>query len=129
MDWLRELLAALFLIAGALVVFTASVGLIRFPDVYTRMHAATKAGVVGAGGLLLGGALAVGTWTAVISALAGIFFLFATVTIAAHTLGRAAYLSGSPLARSTVINAIEDVYDRHDFDGIDEDHPRYDRQR
>ncbi len=116
MDLLREVIASLLLLGGAFVVFSAALGVIRFPDALTRMHAATKAGVVGAGGLLLGAGLSVGTWGAVISALAGIFFLFATVTIAAHTLGRAAYLSGSPLADSTVIDAMEDDYERHDFD-------------
>lgn len=126
MDLFREILAALFLVGGAVVIFSAGVGMIRFPDAYTRMHAATKAGVVGAGGLLLGAGLAVGTLGAIITACAGVFFLFATVTIASHTLGRAAYLSGSPLADATVVNAIEDIYDRHDFDGITENHPRYD---
>ncbi|MGE4336439.1 MAG: monovalent cation/H(+) antiporter subunit G [Pigmentiphaga sp.] len=118
METLRHIVSAICLVAGAFIIFSAALGMIRFPDAYTRMHAATKAGVVGAGSLLLGAALAVGTWGAVITALAGIFFLFATVTIAAHTLGRAAYLSGAPLAGSTVLDAAEDVYERHDFDGL-----------
>lgn len=117
METLRHIAAACFLVVGAFIIFSAALGMIRFPDAYTRMHAATKAGVVGAGSLLLGAALAAGTWGALLTALAGIFFLFATVTIAAHTLGRAAYLSGAPLADATVLDAAEKVYERHDFDG------------
>src|SRR5690606_28586298 len=84
-----------------------------------RMHAATKAGVVGAGSLMVGAALAVGSWGAFVVAGAGVFFLVTTVTIAAHTLGRAAYLSGSPLAKNTVIDALQGVYDGADTAAVD----------
>ncbi len=112
----RDLLAAALIVVGALVVFSAALGLLRFPDVYTRMHAATTAGVVGSGAMLLGAGIAVGTWNALIVAALGVFFLLATVTIAAHTLGRAAYLSGAPLTDKTIVDALQDVYERHDFD-------------
>lgn len=116
MDLLRELLAAVLLITGAIIIFSAALGVVRFPDAYTRMHAATKAGVVGAGSLLLGAALALGSWGVFIIAFAGVFFLVATVTIAAHALGRAAYLSGSPLSDSTLIDAMADKYEPRNFD-------------
>ena len=117
-DLLREIVAAALIVASAIVVFSAALGVARFPDAYTRMHAATKAGVVGAGGILLGCGLAVGSWPTLLAAVLGVFFLLATVTIAGHTLGRAAYLSGSPLAEDTVADALQDVYERHDFDHI-----------
>lgn len=107
----REIVAAVLIVLGAIVVFSAALGLVRFPDAYTRMHAATKAGVVGAGSLMLGAALAVGSWGAFLVACAGVFFLVTTVTIAAHTLGRAAYLSGSPLTQNTVTDALQGVYE------------------
>lgn len=113
-----QIVAALIIALSALVIFSAAVGVVRFPDAFTRMHAATKAGVVGAGGLLLGSSLALGSWGSVFMAVVGVFFLVATVTIAAHTLGRAAYLSGAPLAENTKTDALQDVYERHDFDGI-----------
>jgi len=115
-DLIRDLLAAALIVAGALVVFSAALGLLRLPDAYTRMHAATTAGVVGSGAMLLGAGLAVGTWSAFIVAALGVFFLVATVTIAAHTLGRAAYLSGAPLADKTIVDALHNVYGRYDFD-------------
>lgn len=111
-----QIIAAIIIVASALVIFSAAVGLVRFPDAFTRMHAATKAGVVGAGGLLFGASLALGNWSDVFMAAVGVFFLVATVTIAAHTLGRAAYLSGAPLAENTKTDALQNVYERHDFD-------------
>ena len=112
-----QVVAAIIIVISAIVTFSAAVGVVRFPDAFTRMHAATKAGVVGAGGLLFGASLALGSWSAVFMAAVGVFFLVATVTIAAHTLGRAAYLSGAPLAENTKMDALQNVYERHDFDG------------
>jgi len=112
-----QIAAAIIIVGSAIVTFSAALGVVRFPDAFTRMHAATKAGVVGAGGLLFGASLALGSWSAIFMAAVGVFFLVATVTIAAHTLGRAAYLSGAPLAESTKTDALQDVYERHDFDG------------
>src|SRR5690606_35152076 len=113
-----QIIAAILIVLSSIVIFSAAVGLLRFPDAFTRMHAATKAGVVGAGGLLMGAGIAHGSWSAVFMAGVGVFFLVATLTIAAHTLGRAAYLSGAPLADNTVVDALSDVYPRNDFDGI-----------
>lgn len=117
-EQILDVIAATLIVLSSIVVFSAAVGLVRFPDAYTRMHAATKAGVVGAGGILLGAGLSVGSWGTFIVAALGVFFLVATVTIAAHTLGRAAYLSGAPLTEKTIVDAMEGTYERHDFDHI-----------
>jgi len=116
-NFVLQIVAAIIIAASAFVIFSAAVGIVRFPDAFTRMHAATKAGVVGAGGLLFGAGLALGNWSDVFMAAVGVFFLVSTVTIAAHTLGRAAYLSGAPLAENTKTDALQNVYERHDFDG------------
>ena len=68
MPWL----SALFLVAGATLCLLAAVGVLRLPDFFMRMHAATKAGVVGCGLVLIGAALAdgtAGTWIKVMVAL------------------------------------------------------------
>jgi multicomponent Na+:H+ antiporter subunit G len=46
---MNDILAALFLIAGGIFSFIASLGMLRLPDTIIRMHAATKAGALGAG--------------------------------------------------------------------------------
>ena len=116
MAWLLEWLAAATLLAGASVVAAAALGVARFPDPFTRMHAATKAGVVGSGLILLGAGLALGTATSIATALLAVAFLLATTPIAAHLLGRAAYVAGTPIAPATVGNALEGVLDRKLFD-------------
>lgn len=116
---IRDVAAALLILLGAFVVFSAALGVVRFPDAYMRMHAATKAGVVGSGSIMLGAGLATGSWPTFLIALLGVFFLLATVSLSAHALGRAAYLSGAPLAPETTHDALHGLYPRHDFDQVD----------
>lgn len=84
-----EAIAGVLILLGASFTFIASLGLLRLPDVFTRMHASTKAGVLGSSLILIAGAVLFGdggTWARVISA---IFFLLLTAPIAAHMIGRA----------------------------------------
>ncbi len=82
------------LLLGAAFTLLASVGVIRLPDLYTRMHAASKAGAVGGGLILLAVAL-VGQDSAVaLRAIIGIVFLLLTTPLGAHLLARASYSSG-----------------------------------
>ena len=79
----------------------ASIGLIRLPDVYCRMHAATKATTFGMGGILLGASLIFQSATVTTQALLAIFFLFLTAPVAAHLISRAAYKRGPDLCAET----------------------------
>lgn len=90
----------------------AAIGLYRLPDVYLRMHAATKAGTLGAGLMLLAVGvhsqnLEVVTWV-----LMGIIFLMMTAPIGAHLLGRAAYLAGVEMWSQTKSDALAGKYDK-----------------
>ena len=58
---MSEYIAAATLLGGAFFMLVASLGLVRFPDLYTRMHAATKATTFGMGGILVATAIAFGT--------------------------------------------------------------------
>jgi multicomponent K+:H+ antiporter subunit G len=53
MDFLLELLVALLILIGAFFVFVGSFGLVRLPDLITRLHSATKATTLGVGSLLI----------------------------------------------------------------------------
>jgi multicomponent Na+:H+ antiporter subunit G len=72
----------------------AAVGLIRLPDLLMRMHAATKAGTLGAGLLLIAAAVGIGDIGVVLRAAAAIVFLLLTAPVAAHLIARAAYRTG-----------------------------------
>lgn len=75
---------------GGFFCLIASAGLIKLPDVFTRMHASTKAGTLGAALALLASALYFAQTTVSIKALIGVFFIMLTAPIAAHLIGRAA---------------------------------------
>lgn len=84
-----EIVVGLFLIAGAGFVLVAAIGIVRLPDLLTRMHASTKAGTLGALLVLVGLALHVGTGEVVSKVVATSLFLLLTAPIAAHMIGRA----------------------------------------
>ncbi|MDF2797969.1 MAG: Na+/H+ antiporter subunit [Devosia sp.] len=84
-------LAALLMLLGALFSLLATVGVLRFPDLLTRMHAASKAGAVGGGLLLLAVALVSQDAAVALRALLGILFLLLTTPVAAHLLARVSY--------------------------------------
>jgi multicomponent Na+:H+ antiporter subunit G len=102
-----QYLAALLMVIGALFSLLAAIGVLRLPDLYTRMHAASKAGVVGAGLVLLALALASGDGSVMLRAVLGILFLLLTTPVAAHLLARAAYRAGLQPASITIINDLQ----------------------
>lgn len=88
---------------GAFFVGVAALGVLRMPDLYTRMHAATKAGTLGAGLLLLGAAFVLrDPWVAARAVLT-VAFLALTVPVASHLVARAAHRTGqAPVWDATV---------------------------
>ena len=88
------MLAQLLLLLGAFFVLIASIGVVRLPDILMRMHAATKAGTLGGGLLLIAVAVSLPEGGVVARALATFVFLLLTAPIAAHVIARAAYHAG-----------------------------------
>ncbi len=60
MDYVAAIVVALLLLSGALFALVAAIGIVRLPDLYTRMHAASKAGTVGSGLLLFAAGIEIG---------------------------------------------------------------------
>lgn len=94
---MTALVALLFKLVGTGFLAVATIGVLRFEDSFQRMHAATKAGTLGAGLVLLGVIITKGSLDATIVALLTLVFLIGTMPVAGHLLGRAAYISGAPL--------------------------------
>lgn len=86
-----DVVASIFLLAGAALSLASGIGLLRFPDVLSRMHAAAKPQVLGLLLVLVGAGIrlhrSVDVWMLV---LVGVFQLV-TAPVAAHLIGRAAY--------------------------------------
>ena len=94
MNPVLDVIGALFLLLGAMLCFAASVGLVRFPDVLTRMHAATKPQTLGLLFVVMGVALSLQNWKALgILVLVAILQLL-TAPVAAHMVSRTAYRTG-----------------------------------
>ncbi|WP_395447613.1 monovalent cation/H(+) antiporter subunit G [Aminobacter sp. UC22_36] len=101
-DGVGDYLAGALIIVGALFALTASIGLLRLPDVYTRMHAASKAGTLGSCFMLIALAVHIGEFATTLRALAGVVFFLLTAPIAAHLLAKAAYSAGYRMWRGSV---------------------------
>jgi len=86
-----EALVALLLLVGGLFLLVGSIGLVRFPDFFMRLHAPTKASTLGVGGILLASMLwhwGQGEW--VLRELLITLFVFVTAPVSAQLLALAA---------------------------------------
>ncbi len=113
---ITSLLSAIFLISGSAICLLASVGVLRLPDFFMRMHAATKAGVVGSGFVLIGVAFAYPSPGMAIKVAIAVAFLLLTTPVAGHLLARAGYVAGVPMWRGTVQDRLDGELPRGDFD-------------
>ena len=107
----NELAAGACLAVGAFLLVAAAIGVVRMPDTYTRMSAASKASSLGASLVFLAIALAAGEIAVSWRALLGILFLLLTTPVASHMLGRAAYLDGAPKFEGTVTDELAGRYE------------------
>jgi len=87
-------LAALLILIGAAFTLVASIGIVRLPDLYTRMHAASKAGTMGSCVMLIALAVVSDNDAIVTRALAGVAFFLLTAPISAHLLAKATHSAG-----------------------------------
>ena len=87
-------IAGTLLIIGALFSVVAAIGLLRLPDLYTRMHAASKTGTMGAGLSFVAIAIIAFDGPVILRAIVGFIFLMLTAPVSAHLLARAACLAG-----------------------------------
>lgn len=98
---MSEYIAAAGILIGVFFMLVSSVGLLRLPDVYSRMHAATKATTFGMVGILAGTAINFDLLEVTAQTMLAIMFLFLTAPVAAHLIARAAYRKGPNLADIT----------------------------
>ncbi|MEE4240593.1 MAG: monovalent cation/H(+) antiporter subunit G [Desulfopila sp.] len=114
---MTETISGILLLLGSFLCLMAALGIIRLPDPLTRMHAATKAGTLGVGLLIV--AEAVFYQQLGISLRAGtiILLLLLTTPVAAHLIGRAAYRSGVKLSERTWIDELGESIRQEGRDG------------
>lgn len=125
---MRDLMVVALLSIGAMFTLLAAVGIVRMPDIFTRMQASTKAATLGVTCVMLATALHFGDLGTIARALLVVLFLFLTAPVAAHTIGRAAYFVGVPLWEGTVVDELRDRYEP-DTHRLSSRPPRASRQR
>ncbi|MDQ0454328.1 monovalent cation/H(+) antiporter subunit G [Rhizobium paknamense] len=102
MQWLLAILTSALLLAGSFFAVVAAIGINRLPDLFTRMHAASKAGTVGSGLLLLAVGINSGELPVFAKAIVGFFFFVLTAPLSAHLLAKTSHQVGYPLAEATL---------------------------
>ncbi len=117
---MREIISGVLVLIGATFMLLAGVGILRMPDLYTRMSATTKVATLGVGSTLLAVAVYFGELGIVTRALAAVAFVLLTTPVAAHMIGRASYFIGVPLCRETAIDELRGHYDlrTHELESV-----------
>lgn len=94
MELILDIISGIFLLTGSFFCLTGAVGLLRFPDFFSRIHAASLTDTLGAG-LILTGLMIQAGWGLVLSKLLMILlFSFLAGTTASHAMAKAALKSG-----------------------------------
>ncbi len=101
-------IVSILILLGSFFGFVAALGVLRMPDFYIRMHAATKAGAFGAALILLAFGLYFGTVKAWGFALIVIVFFYLTTPVAAQAIARAAYRKGVPFWKKMGIDQLKE---------------------
>ncbi|MBN1117952.1 MAG: monovalent cation/H(+) antiporter subunit G [Bacteroidales bacterium] len=85
---MNEISVGIILLLGALFILIASIGLIRFKDILSRMHATTKATSFGILLLLIAVSLYFGTYIVTLKSILIIIFVYLTAPLAAHSVAK-----------------------------------------
>lgn len=99
---IADILLATLMLLGALFMLVAAVGVLRFADLFQRLHASSKAATLGAALLLAGAALSLGDLGTVSRCIMAVIFFMVSAPVGAHLIARAAADAGEPLAPTTL---------------------------
>jgi multicomponent Na+:H+ antiporter subunit G len=103
-DWI----SAILLILGACFMLVAGIGVLRFSDVYLRMHAATKAPSLGVMLMVVGIMVHFQDFWIIVKGLLIIVFIFMTTPVGAHMLSRVAHLMSNRQCNETIADELSE---------------------
>jgi len=101
-----QVLLSVLMVTGCLLALLAAVGLHRLPDVFCRMHAATKPATLGVLLIAIATGFTVTAQGALVKLLLVVVLQFLTTPVGAHMIGRAAYRSGVSMSEHTVMDEL-----------------------
>ena len=106
---MATVISAVLILLGAALAVIGGIGLQRFPDVFARLHVATKPATLGLVCILTGAAIRVGSTGDAAKLLLVVILQFFTAPIGAHMMGRAAYGAGTELSPDTLVDELGDA--------------------
>lgn len=106
-----DIITSVLWMVGSAFAFLAALGVLRMPDVFTRMQASTKASTLGLGCLLIGSALQLADLASIIRVVSIGAFILLTTPVSAHVIARASYRANVPLWKGTVLDERRDASD------------------
>jgi len=104
---MNELIGIIFISVGLGFDFLGCLGLVRFPDVYNRLQAATKCVTFGTCSILFGTFIFLGLSSAGMKCLLALVFVVLTSPTASHVLARASHKAGVKLWKESVCDEYE----------------------
>ncbi|PRY69021.1 multisubunit sodium/proton antiporter MrpG subunit [Glaciihabitans tibetensis] len=111
-DDILTLIAGIFLLLGAFLSLAAGVGLVRFHDVPSRLHAATKPQILGLLFVLTAIALEAQSWSTLLAVAPVLVFQMLTAPISAHMVARAGYRTGNLRKDELLVDDLGEAIDR-----------------
>jgi multicomponent Na+:H+ antiporter subunit G len=114
MSWttVLDVMGGVCLLLGAVLCLAGAIGLARFPDTLSRLHAATKPQTLGLILVLCGLAATLRTWSAVTTLILLAAAQFFTSPVSAHLVGRAAYRNGNVDESTLEVDELSDALER-----------------
>jgi len=112
LDTVLEAVAGVFLVVGCLMSVAAGIGMLRFPDLLSRMHAATKPQVLGLFLLLSAVAIELRSWALVPVLLLAWLLQLLTAPVSAHMVGRAGYRTKHLKKETLLVDELDQVVAR-----------------
>ena len=111
MNYVTDIFASIFVLVGLFFFAVGAIGVVRMPDTYHRLHAATKSATLGLMGLLIGVVFHIGTGAVDAKVVTVLIFTFAAAPVGSHMLAKAALRVGDRQWEGT-------LSDEHCEDGL-----------
>lgn len=109
---MKEIVVIFLMVLGTIFIFLAAVGLLKMPDVFLRMSASTIAATLGVSSILVALAVHFADFGITVHVIGTNIFLFLTVPVGAHLMGRAAHKAKYQQWDKTVIDRLEGKYNK-----------------
>lgn len=106
---MTQIATSIMMLLGGAFCLLGAVGMLRMPDLFTRLQAATKTGTLGVGFIMLGVAMHFQDLGVSVRSILVIIFLFLSAPIAAHVIARAAYFVNVPIWKATAVDELDEA--------------------